>query len=128
MRKLNACKIGKVAALTQNPISAYNAATSHAFLRSLNYCLKSLMRDSPAGKKTTKKKEAKKKMIAMINTKTGVAVDMSDAVGAGGTLTTGNTAKTLLFDPEKCQVLIECIPQKVWSDQECDRVVNFSIS
>ncbi|KAL5506623.1 hypothetical protein EMCRGX_G008309 [Ephydatia muelleri] len=33
-------------------------------------------------------------------------------VGAGGTSTTGNTARALLFDPEKRQVLIECIPQK----------------
>ena len=37
----------------------------------------------------------------------------SSAVGAGGTSKTGNTARALLFDPEKRQVLIECIPQKV---------------
>ena len=48
---------------------------------------------------------------------------MPDAVGAGGTSTTGNTARALLFDPEKRQVLIECIPQNVRRDQECDRVV-----
>ena len=56
----------------------------------------------------------------MIKAKTGIAVDMPDAVGAGRTSTTGNTARA---DPEKRQVLIECIPQKVRRDQECDRVV-----
>ena len=34
----------------------------------------------------------------MIKAKTGIAVDMPDAVGAGGTSTTGNTARALLFD------------------------------
>ena len=67
-----------------------------------------------------KEKEAKKRIIAMIKAKTGIAVDMPDAVVAGGT---GNTARALLFNPEKHQVRIECIPQKVKRDQECDRVV-----
>eukprot|EP00731_Ephydatia_muelleri_P012099 Em0006g993a len=65
-------------------------------------------------KQKTKKKEAKKRIIAMIKAKTGIAVDMPDVVEAGGTSTTGNTARALLFDPEKRQVLIECIPQKEW--------------
>ena len=119
--------------LTQNPISAYNVATFpilHALQRGLDYCLKVAYKLN-AGftswkedqKQKAKKKEAKKRIIAMIKAKTGIAVDMPDAVGAGGTSTTGNTARALLFDPEKRQVLIECIPQKVRRDQECDRVV-----
>ena len=118
--------------LTQNPISAYNVATFpilHALLRGLDYCLKVAYKLN-AGftswkenqKQKTKKKEAKKRIIAMIKAKTGIAVDMPDAVRAGGTSTTGKTARALLFNPEKRQVLIECIPQKVRRDQECDRV------
>ena len=45
-------------------------------------------------------------MIAMIKAKTGIAVDMSDAVGAGGTSTTGNTARALLFDHESVRCLL----------------------
>ena len=119
--------------LTQNPISAYNLATLpilHALLRGLDYCLKVAYKLN-AGftswkedqNQKTKKKEAKNKIIAMIKAKIGIAVDMLDAVGTGGTSTTGNTARALLFDPEKRQVLIECIPQKVRREQECDRVV-----
>ena len=70
-----------------------------------------------------KKKEAKKRIIAIIKARTGIAVDTPDVVGAGGTSTTCNTARALLFNPEKHGVLIECIPQKVRHDQECDRVV-----
>ena len=36
-------------------------------------------------KQKTKKKETKNRIIAMIKAKTGIAVDMPDALGAGGT-------------------------------------------
>ena len=81
--------------LTQNPISAYNVATFpklHALIRGLDCGLK-VVHKLNAGftswkedqKQKTKKKEAKKRIIAMIKAKTGIAVDMPDAVGAGGT-------------------------------------------
>ena len=107
--------------LTQNSISAYNVTTFpilHALLRGLDYCLKVAYKLNAEftcwnedQKQKTKKNVAKKRIIAMIKAKIGIAVDMPDAVGVGGTSTTGNTARALLFDPEKRQVLIECIPQ-----------------
>ena len=37
----------------------------------------------------------------MIKAKTGIPVDMPDVVGVRGASTTGNTARALLFYPEK---------------------------
>ena len=56
-------------------------------------------------------------------TKTGMTVDKPDPVGAGGTTTTGNIARNLLFDPAKRQVLVECVPEKSRKDGRCDRNV-----
>ena len=95
--------------LTQNPISAYNVATFPIAC----YCLKVASKLN-AGftswkedqKQKTKKKEAKMRIIAMIKAKSGIAVDMPEAVGAGGTSTTGNTARALLYDHQGVRCLL----------------------
>ena len=66
---------------------------------------------------------AKRKVQKYIKTKTGMAVDKPDPVGAGGTTTTGNIARNFLFDPAKRQVLVECVPEKSRKDGRCDRNV-----
>ena len=47
----------------------------------------------------------------------------------GGT-TTGNTARRLLFDPLKRQVLVDCVPVSTRADGKCESVVfdNFIMS
>ena len=54
---------------------------------------------------------------------TGMVVDKPDPVGAGGTTTTGNIARNLLFDPVQRKVLVECVPEKARRDGRCDRDV-----
>ena len=66
---------------------------------------------------------AKRKVQEYIKTKTGMTVDKPDPVGAGGTTTTGNIARNLLFDPAKSQVLVECVSEKSRKDGRCDRNV-----
>ena len=67
--------------------------------------------------------EPKKRVRKIIKNKTGVAVDQPDSVGAGGTTTTGNTARTFLFEAEKRQILVDCIPEKIRAEGQCDKKV-----
>eukprot|EP00731_Ephydatia_muelleri_P028943 Em0020g587a len=112
--------------LTQSPISTLAIQTFpilHALLRGLDYCLKivyKLKAGVTAWIQNSKQKErvdvAKRKVQEYIKTKTGMTVDKPDPVGAGGTTTTGNIARNLLFDPAKRQVLVECVPEKSRKD------------
>ena len=52
-----------------------------------------------------------------------MVVDKPDPVGAGGTTTTCNIARNLLFHPLQRRVLVECIPEKTRRDGRCDRDV-----
>ena len=119
--------------LTQSPISTLAIQTFpilHALLRGLDYCLKivyKLKAGVTAWIQNSKQKErvdvAKRKVQEYIKTKTGMTVDKPDPVGAGGTTTTGNIARNLLFHPAKRQVLVECVPEKSRKDGRCDRNV-----
>ena len=59
-------------------------------------------------------------------------IDRPDSV-AGGTTTTGNTARRCFCEAKNRQVLIDCVPKKVRSDGQCDRqvfdefITNFSV-
>ena len=64
---------------------------------------------------------AKRKVQDYIKSKTGMVVDKPDPVGAGGTTTTGNIARNLLFDSVQRKVLVECVPEKTRRDGRCDR-------
>ena len=64
---------------------------------------------------------AKKCIQETIKAKTGLTVDKPDPVGAGGTTTTGNMARQLLFDPVKRKVLVDSVPVKIRADGKCDR-------
>ena len=118
--------------LTQNPITSLDIKVFpilHALLRDLDYCFK-LIYKLNAGLTTRKEnaqdkkhgKRAKKRVQEMIWTRTGMSADEPDSVSAGGTTTTGNTAR-LLFDPLKRQVLVDCIAMSTKADGKCDRVV-----
>ena len=51
---------------------------------------------------------AKKFIQETIKAKTGLTVDKPDPVGAGGTMTTANMARQLLFYSVKRKVLVDC--------------------
>ena len=124
---------GERVGLTQNPISTLSISTFpilHALLRGLDYCLKivyKLKGGVTAWKQNSKQKErvdaAKRKVQDYIKSKTGMVVDKPDPVGAGGTTTTGNIARNLLFDPVQRKVLVESTPEKTRRDGTCDRDV-----
>ena len=102
--------------LTQNPITSFSVKTFpilHALLRGLDYCLKLVYKLNAKVNVWKENKQisvmikaAKKRVQEIIKAKTGLSVDKPDPVGAGGTSTTGNMARKLLFDPSKRQVLV----------------------
>ena len=65
----------------------------------------------------------KKVIQETIKAKTGFTVDKPDPVGAGGTTTTGNMARQLLFNSVKRKVLVDCVPVKIRADGKCDQKV-----
>ena len=118
--------------LTQCPITGVSIKTFpilHALLQCFNFCLKLLYKLNTGVTSWKKGKilaervnEVNKRVREIIKNKTGVAVDQPDSTGAGEQHPQEMQLEGFYLRL-KTTKLVDCIPQKVREDDQCDKKV-----
>ena len=90
----------------------------HAMLRVFDWCLKVIYHLRASLKSWIESKEdlnvlkiTKKEVTDYIEKKTGISVDQPDPTSAGGSNTTGNTGRRILWNKVNRDILVECVPK-----------------